>query len=54
MKVNCVLLGGINEDEILNFVRLARKEPLDVRFIEMMPIGLERAGPGWGARGFSR
>lgn len=51
MKVNCVLLGGINEDEILNFVRLARKEPLDVRFIEMMPIG---PGKGWAGVGSER
>ncbi|REJ14595.1 MAG: GTP 3',8-cyclase MoaA [Paenibacillaceae bacterium] len=39
IKLNCVLLRGVNEDEIVPFLRLARDEPLHVRFIEYMPIG---------------
>jgi len=37
LKVNCVVLKGINEDEILDFALLARDHPLEVRFIEFMP-----------------
>ena len=40
LKINCVLLGGINEDEIGAFVELTRDKPYEVRFIERMPIGL--------------
>lgn len=39
IKLNCVLLKGINEDEIAAFLRLAYEQPLHVRFIEYMPIG---------------
>lgn len=39
IKLNCVLLKGINEDEIAQFLKLAYEEPLHVRFIEYMPIG---------------
>ena len=38
-KLNVVLLAGFNEDEIRDFVELARRYPLEVRFIELMPIG---------------
>ena len=38
-KLNVVLMKGFNEDEIPAFVDLARREPLEVRFIELMPIG---------------
>jgi cyclic pyranopterin phosphate synthase len=37
LKVNCVVLKGINDDEILDFALLARDHPLQVRFIEFMP-----------------
>ena len=37
LKVNCVVLKGINDDELLNFAELAREHPLEVRFIEFMP-----------------
>ena len=40
LKINCVLLGGINDDEISDFVELTRDKPYEVRFIERMPIGL--------------
>jgi cyclic pyranopterin phosphate synthase len=39
VKLNVVVMRGINEDEIADFVRLARLRPLHVRFIELMPIG---------------
>lgn len=38
IKINTVLIGGFNEDEISNLVDLTRKG-IDVRFIELMPIG---------------
>jgi len=39
IKLNCVLLRGVNEDEIGSFLRMAQEQPLHVRFIEYMPIG---------------
>lgn len=39
IKLNVVLIGGFNEDEIEDFVRLTETEYIDVRFIELMPIG---------------
>ncbi len=39
VKVNTVLQKGVNEDEWHSLMRLAEKYPLDVRFIELMPIG---------------
>lgn len=38
LKVNCVVLSGINTDELSEFVNLAREYPIDVRFIEEMPF----------------
>lgn len=38
IKINTVLIGGFNDDEIEDFVYLT-KENIDVRFIELMPIG---------------
>lgn len=38
-KVNCVLMGGVNDDELADVAGLARDEAVDVRFIELMPIG---------------
>jgi len=37
LKINCVVLRGINDDEVLDIARLAREHPLQVRFIELMP-----------------
>ena len=39
LKINTVLIGGFNDDEISDFVELTRYEDIDVRFIELMPIG---------------
>jgi cyclic pyranopterin phosphate synthase len=39
IKINTVLIGGFNDDEIETLVNLTEKENIDVRFIELMPIG---------------
>jgi GTP 3',8-cyclase len=41
VKVNCVVLAGTNDDEVLDFVRLARSTGHHVRFIEYMPLDAE-------------
>ena len=38
IKVNAVLIGGFNDDEIPALAELTRRYPLDVRFIELMPM----------------
>ncbi|KAL6640078.1 hypothetical protein ACP70R_022388 [Stipagrostis hirtigluma subsp. patula] len=38
VKVNCVVMRGMNDDEICNFVELTRHKPINVRFIEFMPF----------------
>lgn len=38
LKINCVVMRGINEREILPFVELGREQDLEVRFIEYMPF----------------
>ncbi|MFC5402159.1 GTP 3',8-cyclase MoaA [Cohnella soli] len=44
IKLNCVLLKGVNEDEIGKFLQLSVDQPLHVRFIEYMPIGHDDSG----------
>lgn len=39
IKVNSVLMGGVNDDEIERLLEMTRKYPVDVRFIEVMPVG---------------
>lgn len=39
VKINCVAIKGFNDDEISDFIELIRYNPIDVRFIELMPIG---------------
>lgn len=39
IKLNVVLIGGFNDDEVEQFIRLTEDEEIDVRFIELMPIG---------------
>jgi GTP 3',8-cyclase len=39
IKINCVVMKGLNDDEISDFARLTREKPYHVRFIEFMPIG---------------
>jgi GTP 3',8-cyclase len=42
VKVNCVLMRGFNEDQIIPFGMFAREEGVIVRFIEFMPLGEDR------------
>lgn len=39
VRINTVILEDFNKDEILDLVNLAYENPIDVRFIELMPIG---------------
>lgn len=39
LKLNCVLIGGFNDDEIPSFAALTERADIEVRFIELMPIG---------------
>lgn len=39
VKLNAVLLAGVNDDEAVDFARLTLDRPLAVRFIEYMPVG---------------
>jgi len=42
VKVNCVLMRGFNEDQIVPFGKFAREEGVVVRFIEFMPLEEDR------------
>lgn len=39
VKLNVVVIRGVNDDELLDLGRLAMERPLHVRFIELMPLG---------------
>jgi cyclic pyranopterin phosphate synthase len=39
VKINIVAMKGVNDDEFVDFVRLALETPYQVRFIEFMPVG---------------
>jgi len=39
IKLNIVALTGVNDDEFIDFARMTLTEPLQIRFIEFMPIG---------------
>lgn len=39
IKINVVLINGFNDDEIETFVNYTRENKVDVRFIELMPLG---------------
>ena len=45
VKLNCVPQAGVNEGELEDLASLAEAHPLQVRFIEMMPIGYGAALP---------
>ena len=38
IKINAVLIGGFNDDEIVPLANLTQQCPVDVRFIELMPM----------------
>ena len=46
VKLNCVTLLGENDDQWVKLASIAREHPVDVRFIEMMPIGIGQSSPG--------
>jgi cyclic pyranopterin phosphate synthase len=39
VKINVVVMRGVNDDEIEQFAALTREHPWHVRFIELMPVG---------------
>ena len=39
IKVNVVVMRGVNDDEVIDFARLTQDRPWHVRFIELMPVG---------------
>ena len=43
VKLNIVVLRGLRDEEIISFVKLAQRYPLEVRFLEFMPL----CGEGW-------
>ncbi|HSN58453.1 MAG TPA: GTP 3',8-cyclase MoaA [Clostridiaceae bacterium] len=49
VKINTVLIKGINDDEISDLMRLTKDYPMHVRFIELMPMG---EGLGYYDEGF--
>lgn len=48
LKLNVVVMKGINDDEILDFVQFVKDKPINVRFIEYMPFKFNQ----WNAGGF--
>jgi len=45
VKINCVLMNGINQDEIVDFAEFGREKGVVVRFIEFMPLDADEV---WG------
>lgn len=39
VRINVVVMQGVNDHEIDNFIEMIRVNPIDLRFIELMPIG---------------
>jgi len=48
IKINVVVIKGFNDDEIIDFAKLALKKPYQVRFIEYMPVGIAALEDGYG------
>lgn len=46
VKLNTVMINEVNNDEIVDFIKLTINKPIDVRFIELMPIGVGKAYKG--------
>lgn len=49
LKLNAVAMRGVNDDELAVFIDYARTRPVDVRFIEFMPMG---CGTRWSEANF--
>jgi cyclic pyranopterin phosphate synthase len=43
IKINTVVIGGTNDDEVVDFARWARETGYEVRFIEYMPLDAQHA-----------
>ena len=43
VKLNCVVMRGVNDDEILDFVEYGRDKGVEIRFIEFMPLDGDEA-----------
>jgi cyclic pyranopterin phosphate synthase len=43
VKINCVVMRGVNDDEILDFVAFGRDRDVEIRFIEFMPLDGDEA-----------
>ena len=43
IKINCVLLKGVNENDIHELMMLTRNHDIHVRFIELMPLGVAKS-----------
>ncbi len=48
VKINCVIVRGVNDDEVVAFAELARVTGFDVRFIEYLPLDADQQ---WTAAG---
>ncbi|EME85987.1 uncharacterized protein MYCFIDRAFT_210378 [Pseudocercospora fijiensis CIRAD86] len=46
LKINCVAMRGVNDDQIIPFVEMTRDQDIEIRFIEYMPFG----GNKWSQR----
>ena len=46
VKVNCVLMRGVNDDEIVDFATFGRERGVTVRFLEFMPLDADGAWTG--------
>ena len=43
LKINCVVIAGTNDEEVVDFARYARETGHEVRFIEYMPLDADNA-----------
>lgn len=43
VKINCVAINDFNDNELVDFIQISRRIPVDVRFIEFMPYGEAKA-----------
>ncbi len=48
VKVNCVLMRGVNDDEVVDFAAFGRRHGVVVRFLEFMPLDADGAWTGEG------
>ena len=46
LKLNTVIIGGVNDDELHDFVEFVRDKPINIRFIEYMPFKFNQWNQG--------